>query len=66
MHLEWAADKAAAMGLTRMRVATFYVVSQLGMLAGTLVYVYAGTEIGRLHAVASPRRARQFDNLGTV
>src|SRR5690349_6804555 len=32
-----------AMGLTPMRARTFYGVSQLGMLAGTLVYVNAGT-----------------------
>ena len=31
------------MGLTRMKTWTFYWVSQLGMLAGTLVYVNAGT-----------------------
>ena len=46
-----------AMGLTRMRVVTFYWVSQLGMLAGTLVYVYAGTQLGRigsLRDVVSP------------
>jgi len=35
-----------AMGLTPMRTATFYWVSQLGMLAGTIVYVYAGTQLG--------------------
>jgi len=40
-----------AMGLTRMRVRTFYWVSQLGMLAGTLVYVYAGTQLGRIASV---------------
>jgi pyruvate/2-oxoglutarate dehydrogenase complex dihydrolipoamide dehydrogenase (E3) component/uncharacterized membrane protein YdjX (TVP38/TMEM64 family) len=46
-----------ALGLTRMRVRTFYWVSQLGMLAGTLVYVYAGTQlaaIGSLRDVLSP------------
>ncbi|HEY1286721.1 MAG TPA: FAD-dependent oxidoreductase [Burkholderiales bacterium] len=46
-----------AVGLTRMRVLTFYWVSQLGMLAGTLVYVYAGTQlgaIGSLGDVVSP------------
>jgi pyruvate/2-oxoglutarate dehydrogenase complex dihydrolipoamide dehydrogenase (E3) component/membrane protein DedA with SNARE-associated domain len=37
-----------AMGLTRMRTWTFYWVSQLGMLAGTLVYVNAGTQLGRI------------------
>jgi pyruvate/2-oxoglutarate dehydrogenase complex dihydrolipoamide dehydrogenase (E3) component/uncharacterized membrane protein YdjX (TVP38/TMEM64 family) len=35
-----------AMGLTPMRTSTFYWVSQLGMLAGTLAYVYAGTQLG--------------------
>ena len=34
------------MGLTPMRARTFYWVSQLGMLAGTIVYVYAGTQLG--------------------
>jgi pyruvate/2-oxoglutarate dehydrogenase complex dihydrolipoamide dehydrogenase (E3) component/uncharacterized membrane protein YdjX (TVP38/TMEM64 family) len=41
-----------AMGLTPMRAATFYGVSQLGMLAGTLVYVNAGTQLASL---TSPR-----------
>jgi pyruvate/2-oxoglutarate dehydrogenase complex dihydrolipoamide dehydrogenase (E3) component/uncharacterized membrane protein YdjX (TVP38/TMEM64 family) len=35
-----------AMGLTRLGVGTFYGVSQLGMLAGTAVFVYAGTQLG--------------------
>jgi pyruvate/2-oxoglutarate dehydrogenase complex dihydrolipoamide dehydrogenase (E3) component/uncharacterized membrane protein YdjX (TVP38/TMEM64 family) len=35
------------MGLTTIRAWTFYWVSQLGMLAGTLVYVYAGTQLGQ-------------------
>jgi len=35
------------MGLTPIRAWTFYWVSQLGMLAGTLVYVYAGTQLGQ-------------------
>jgi pyruvate/2-oxoglutarate dehydrogenase complex dihydrolipoamide dehydrogenase (E3) component/uncharacterized membrane protein YdjX (TVP38/TMEM64 family) len=34
------------MGLTPMTARTFYWVSQLGMLAGTIVYVYAGTKLG--------------------
>src|SRR3954462_6396576 len=41
-----------AMGVTAMRPWTFYWVSQLGMLAGTAVYVNAGT---RLAALSSPR-----------
>jgi pyruvate/2-oxoglutarate dehydrogenase complex dihydrolipoamide dehydrogenase (E3) component/uncharacterized membrane protein YdjX (TVP38/TMEM64 family) len=36
------------LGLTRMRAWTFYWVSQLGMLAGTLVYVNAGTQLVQL------------------
>lgn len=39
------------MGLTRMRVWTFYWVSQLGMLAGTAVYVNAGTQLGQLESL---------------
>lgn len=39
------------MGLTRMKTLTFYAVSQLGMLAGTLVYVNAGTQLGRLESL---------------
>jgi uncharacterized membrane protein YdjX (TVP38/TMEM64 family) len=34
-----------AMGLTPMRARTFYWVSQLGMLPGTIIYVYAGTQL---------------------
>ena len=41
-----------AMGLTRMPVWTFYWVSQLGMLAGTLVYVNAGTQLARIESPA--------------
>jgi pyruvate/2-oxoglutarate dehydrogenase complex dihydrolipoamide dehydrogenase (E3) component/uncharacterized membrane protein YdjX (TVP38/TMEM64 family) len=40
------------MGLTKMRAATFYWVSQLGMLAGTVVYVYAGTQLGEFRISA--------------
>ncbi len=38
------------MGLTPIRTRTFFVVSQLGMLAGTIVYVYAGTKLGEFRA----------------
>ncbi len=34
------------MGLTPIRTWTYYWVSQLGMFAGTIVYVYAGTQLG--------------------
>jgi pyruvate/2-oxoglutarate dehydrogenase complex dihydrolipoamide dehydrogenase (E3) component/uncharacterized membrane protein YdjX (TVP38/TMEM64 family) len=36
-----------ALGLTDLGAWTFYWVSQLGMLPGTVVYVYAGTQLGR-------------------
>jgi len=39
------------MGLTPMSTRTFYWVSQLGMLLGTLVYVNAGTELARVASV---------------
>ena len=39
------------MGLTRMKVWTFYGVSQIGMLAGTAVYVNAGTQLAQLDSV---------------
>ena len=40
------------MGLTPIRTGTFYWVSQLGMLAGTIVYVYAGTQLGQFRISA--------------
>jgi pyruvate/2-oxoglutarate dehydrogenase complex dihydrolipoamide dehydrogenase (E3) component/uncharacterized membrane protein YdjX (TVP38/TMEM64 family) len=46
-----------SMGLTALRSWTFYWVSQLGMLAGTAVYVNAGLQLGHLRSlsdVASP------------
>jgi pyruvate/2-oxoglutarate dehydrogenase complex dihydrolipoamide dehydrogenase (E3) component/uncharacterized membrane protein YdjX (TVP38/TMEM64 family) len=41
-----------AMGLTALRGRTFYWVSQLGMLPGTLVYVNAGTQLARIDSLA--------------
>ncbi len=41
-----------AMGLTLVRTWTFYWVSQVGMLAGTLVYVNAGTELAQLETLS--------------
>ena len=55
------------MGLTQMPVRTFWWVSQLGMLAGTLVYVNAGTELAGLEAVGdilSPGLIGAFALLG--
>lgn len=42
----------AVMGLTPIRTRTFWWVSQLGMLAGTAVYVYAGSSVPSLQALA--------------
>lgn len=43
----------AAMGLTPLPARTFWWVSQLGMLPGTGVYVYAGSRVPSLDALAS-------------
>jgi pyruvate/2-oxoglutarate dehydrogenase complex dihydrolipoamide dehydrogenase (E3) component/uncharacterized membrane protein YdjX (TVP38/TMEM64 family) len=40
------------MGLTPIRAWTFYWVSQLGMLAGTIVYVNAGTQLAKIESAA--------------
>ena len=39
------------MGLTALRTRTFYWVSQVGMLAGTAVYVNAGTQLAQLDSL---------------
>lgn len=55
------------MGLTRMKAFTFYWVSQTGMLAGTLVYVNAGTQLARLDSlqgILSPALLGSFVLLG--
>lgn len=56
-----------AMGLTRLRVGSFYWVSQLGMLPATIVYVNAGTQIGRIENtgdILSPGLLASFILLG--
>jgi len=55
------------MGLTPIRTFTFYWVSQLGMLPGTAVYVFAGTQLGRIESPAdilSPGLVIAFSLLG--
>ena len=55
------------MGLTAMKARTFFGVSQLGMLAGTLVYVNAGTQLARIDSLAgilSPALVGSFVLLG--
>ena len=55
------------LGLTPIRTRTFYWVSQVGMLAGTLVYVNAGTQLARisgLSGIVSPGLLLSFALLG--
>jgi pyruvate/2-oxoglutarate dehydrogenase complex dihydrolipoamide dehydrogenase (E3) component/uncharacterized membrane protein YdjX (TVP38/TMEM64 family) len=55
------------MGLTAIKAGTFYWVSQLGMLAGTLVYVNAGTQLAQissLQGILSPGLIGSFVLLG--
>ena len=55
------------MGLTRIKTGVFYVASQIGMLAGTLVFVNAGTQLARidsLRGILSPGLIASFVLLG--
>ncbi|WP_265942271.1 FAD-dependent oxidoreductase [Dechloromonas sp. A34] len=55
------------LGLTAMPARTFYWVSQVGMLAGTVVYVNAGTQLARLDSLSgilSPALLGSFVLLG--
>lgn len=55
------------MGLTPMRTLTFFIVSQVGMLAGTIVYVNAGTQLARIESlggILSPGLIASFTLLG--
>ncbi len=57
------------MGLTSMRARTFAWVSQLGMLAGTVVYVNAGTQLAQLESlggIVSPGLLGAFALLGVL
>ncbi|MCG8610758.1 MAG: FAD-dependent oxidoreductase [Pseudomonadales bacterium] len=55
------------MGLTPIRAATFFIVSQIGMLPGTIVYVNAGTQLAQidsLSGILSPGLIFSFVLLG--
>ena len=55
------------MGLTPLRTATFFWVSQLGMLPATLIYVNAGSELGKIQSIddiLSPQLIISFVLLG--
>jgi uncharacterized membrane protein YdjX (TVP38/TMEM64 family) len=54
-------------GLTKMRLRAFYWVSQVGMLPGTMVYVNAGKELGKIESLSgilSPTLILSFVVLG--
>jgi pyruvate/2-oxoglutarate dehydrogenase complex dihydrolipoamide dehydrogenase (E3) component/uncharacterized membrane protein YdjX (TVP38/TMEM64 family) len=56
-------------GLTKMKAWTFYWASQLGMLAGTIVYVLAGTQLAKidsLKGIVSPGLIGAFVLLGLL
>ena len=56
-----------AMGLTAIRTWTFYWVSQIGMLLGTIVYVNAGTQLAKIESLSgilSPALIASFALLG--
>ncbi len=55
------------MGLTAIKARTFYIVSQIGMLLGTVVYVNAGTQLANIDEVSdigSPGLLLSFAALG--
>lgn len=57
------------MGLTSIRLATYYWVSQLGMLPATIVYVNAGKELAKIDSLAgilSPSLIASFALLGLL
>ena len=57
------------MGLTTMKTRTFFWVSQVGMLAGTIVFVYAGqklSEITSLKGILSPGLIGAFVLIGIL
>ncbi|NHA13490.1 FAD-dependent oxidoreductase [Thioalkalivibrio sp. XN279] len=56
-------------GLTGLRTWTFFWVSQVGMLPGTAVYVYAGTQLARIESpgdVFSPGLVAAFALIGVM
>lgn len=57
------------MALTKIRALTFYWVSQLGMFAGTVVFVYAGTALAELESlkdILSPQLIAAFVAIGLL
>ena len=55
------------MGLSPIKTLTFFIISQIGMLAGTIVYVYAGTQLAQISTlkdILSPELFIAFTLLG--
>ena len=55
------------MGLTPIKARSFYLISQVGMLPGTMVYVFAGTELSQLESISgilSPGMIAAFVGIG--
>ncbi|MFT7549698.1 MAG: dihydrolipoamide dehydrogenase, partial [Candidatus Azotimanducaceae bacterium] len=55
------------MGLTKISVPVFFIVSQIGMLAGTLVFINAGTQLSQIESLSgilSPTLIGSFVLLG--
>jgi len=58
-----------AMGLTHIRLLTYFFVSQLGMILGTLVYVNAGVELSKIESLSgilTPKLFMAFTLLGIL
>ena len=58
-----------AMGLTKIRISTYFFVSMIGMLPGTFVYVNAGTELAKVNSIKgilSPNLILAFVLLGIL
>ena len=56
-------------GLTALKTRVFYLVSQIGMLPGTIVFVYAGTQLAQvdsLSSIISPQLIGAFVLLGLM
>jgi pyruvate/2-oxoglutarate dehydrogenase complex dihydrolipoamide dehydrogenase (E3) component/uncharacterized membrane protein YdjX (TVP38/TMEM64 family) len=57
------------MGLTQIKLFTFYWVSQIGMLAGTFIYVQAGVELSKINNIkdiVGPSMILTFTALGLM
>lgn len=57
----------SVLALTRLKTSTFYLASQIGMLPGTAVYVFTGTQLGQINSlgdIVSPELLLAFALLG--